>query len=74
MNISKWCSPPSNGLYHYVILAYRNADTFILFSNWPLGVSVLDIALSATNLTLKAFPDIFICLLISGVIIWYSLF
>lgn len=79
MNISEWCGPQrgflgSNGLYRYVILAYRNADTLLLFSNWPLGVSVLDIALSATNLPLKVFPDFFICLLISGVIIWYSLY
>ena len=80
MTISEWCGPQrgflgSNGLYHYVILAYWNADTLILFSNWPRGVSVLDIALSATNLPLKAFLDFFfICLLISGVITWYSLY
>ena len=64
MNISEWCGPQrgflgSNGLYHCVILAYRHAATLILFSNWPLGVSVLDIALSATNLPLKVFPDFF---------------
>lgn len=42
MNISEWFGPQrgfpgSNALIVMFILACRNADMLILFSNWPLG-------------------------------------
>ena len=62
---------PGSDSPHRFILACEIADSPLLFLNWPLCVSALDIALSVFIFLWKLLLN-FTCLCIPGVIIWYS--